>query len=837
MNRTALVMVIAALALSAGPARAGKKVEVYGGMMAPAKRTKKQKTIDRMLYTAEYYLLREGDLDAAAREYRKVLGLDRANLSASIALADLELQRKKPKAAVAVLAALAKKAPKNGAVWRALAGAQRAAGDRKGMTASCQKAIALDPRDGDAYWLLFDAALERWNAGDKAVGRELEAAAAGYVASGHLPMGHQRRLAERTLIEMRDDDVSLAVFDARAAYDDAFTQAGYGAINGKMAEARRGFEKCVAAQPDRQECHYRLGLVFASVKASEQYAPEKAKAAFKRAKDVPEARLELAKLLRVEDNLDGAARELAAALKIAPGLAAAHLELGVVRKLDGNEDAAVGSFVAAIEADRYSATADRALAELARIRPKHDLVTGAMMFGDIKGDVFSTDRFKAAVKMVEDQLGGVEEGAPETAALEAILARLRAASDLGSRFSFRVAVLKSEMVNAFALPDGSIYFTRGLFDFLKRKWPNRAIDANNDVIGHVMGHEMAHVLRRHTLQTLIYQEAVNDSSRWLDPAVLTHVTRLHEVEADRDGIVLAFLAGYHPRGGVEFMEVSGQEMEIPTHLDHPTYEERVHYLEEYWSNDVKYAFLSFRLGLDALRRAGTLEAGGKTGAAAAYEEAVEHFKRYRGTLKATKEVLNNLGIAYAKIGLMAMAKSRSPLTRWQSRFSIEEQTALKYVSIVREDRTTRGGGKKEDIDAPARVPWQMREAASSFEEALKLDRTYLKAQLNLALCELALGKADAATRRLAPLKATGEVDLVRGISLAESKKWEAATAAFARALKVKSSARAARYNLSRAYQMAGKKAEARASYQAYLKLDKDGAWAKAAQRSLAQMGK
>jgi len=41
-------------------------------------------------------------------------------------------------------------------------------------------------------------------------------------------------------------------------------------------------------------------------------------------------------------------------------------------------------------------------------------------------------------------------------------------------------------------------------------------------------------------------------------------------------------------------------MEIPAHLDHPTFEERVHYLEEYWSNDVKYAFVSFRLGLDSL---------------------------------------------------------------------------------------------------------------------------------------------------------------------------------------------------------------------------------------------
>jgi tetratricopeptide (TPR) repeat protein len=542
--------------------------------------------------------------------------------------------------------------------------------------------------------------------------------------------------------------------------------------------------------------------------------------------------VELARLHRIEDNLDQAAAELGKALKLAPRMAQAHVELGVVRKLDGNDDAAAQSFVAAYEADRYSAAGDRALTELAKIKPKHPLVTGAMAFGDIKGDVFSTDRFKAAVKIVEEQLGGVEENAPEQAVLEAILARLRRSNSVNSRFSFRVSILKSSMVNAFALPDGSLYFTRGLFDFLKRKWPNRKIDANNDVLGHVMGHEMAHVLRRHTVQTLIYHEALKDSAQSLDPAVLTHVTRLHEVEADREGIVLAFLAGYHPRGGIEFMEASGKEMEIPTHLDHPTYEERVHYLEEYWSNDVKYAFVSFRQGLDRLTRAGKLEAIGASGAADAYEQAADHFKRFRNTVKANKEVLNNLGIAYAKLGLMAMADGESPLLRWRTRFSIEHDQALEYRGLVRDEESTTRGADKAKKRGPS-IPWQMREARSVFEEALALDPGYLKARLNLAMLDLALGKAADADRHLDKVKvASGEADLLRGIVSAENKQWPAAIAAFEKARRVKGLGLVGRYNLARAYQLAGKKDQARAEFQAYIKEDRGGPWHKAAQRAL-----
>ena len=52
--------------------------------------------------------------------------------------------------------------------------------------------------------------------------------------------------------------------------------------------------------------------------------------------------------------------------------------------------------------------------------------------------------------------------------------------------------------------------------------------------------------------------------------------------------------------GIELMEVMGKEMEIPKHLDHPTFQERIEYLTEYWTNDVRYAFVSFKIGINAM---------------------------------------------------------------------------------------------------------------------------------------------------------------------------------------------------------------------------------------------
>src|SRR5262249_9537978 len=155
-----------------------------------------------------------------------------------------------------------------------------------------------------------------------------------------------------------------------------------------------------------------------------------------------------------------------------------------------------------------------------------------------------------------------------------------------------------------------------------------------DALGFVLGHELAHVVNQHTLHSDLFRAAVQDSSVPLDPSVVTHVSRLQEIEADRVGMVWAFLAGYNPRGGIAVVEVQGREHEVPSGVDHPTFDERVHYLEEYWSNDVRYAFLAFSLGVDEMQKGNRIESVDVPRATAHYQQAIEYFRVFRNTITA-----------------------------------------------------------------------------------------------------------------------------------------------------------------------------------------------------------
>lgn len=98
----------------------------------------------------------------------------------------------------------------------------------------------------------------------------------------------------------------------------------------------------------------------------------------------------------------------------------------------------------------------------------------------------------------EAEMGGSVHGAMQRRvdsigrALVATLRRLEAAQTAPNpRWTihpFRFQVLGAEAINAFALPDGSVYITRGLLDRL----------AADDAVAAVLAHEIGHVVLRHT---------------------------------------------------------------------------------------------------------------------------------------------------------------------------------------------------------------------------------------------------------------------------------------------------------------------------------------------------
>jgi tetratricopeptide (TPR) repeat protein len=830
--RTILILCVTGLLATTADAKPAAKKPVPVKSPA-AKLDKKQLRIERHEWMAQYYIIRANDLKSAAKEYQAILKIDPKHLGASLALSSIYRRDQQDKQALAVLVRATKANPRSADAWLALGELQSHQKDSQGVKASVGKAIAIDPGNPQAYWLLFDDANRRWRAGDAAAKPEALTAARKIMATTppRRRSGTLYKVAERAVVELSGDPIDLAVYDAKAAYAAAFETAMIGTINQQMDKARRGFEECTRAAPKHEECHYYLGLVYSSVKASNAYDLKKALGELALAPSLPLAHVEIARLHRAMDNNVEARASLDKALALDEGLAVAHVELGILDKLDGKLDAAVRHFIAALDADPYGAIGSRALTELTKAKPTHPRVTEGMLSGK-RIDVFSTERYSSIVHEIEQELGGVDGKAPEKAILEDIVRKL--ADGSGVKLQFKVQLLGTKMVNAFALADGNVYVTRGMLDLIAKK-TGRPIDANNDALGHILAHELQHVIRKHTINTAVFQEAAKDGGRYLDRSVLTHVERIHEMDADREGMVMAFLAGFHPRGGIELMELMGKEMEIPKHLDHPTFQERVEYLTEYWTNDVRYGFVSFKLGVGAMDRAGKLETTDMAKSIDGYNEAVDYFKRFRTMLPTVKEGANNLGIAYTKLGVLAMNKNESPLGRWQTRFSLERDSSVKYVGLAREEETTRTRGTDK-----ARLPWQLREAIANFKDALATDEGYSKARHNLAAAYLAANQLDNAKAMLDKVSASGgvaagDIELLRGIALAESKDYEKARASFEKALLAPTAKRAASYNIAKSLELAGKKAEAKAAYAQYIKLYPGGPWAAAATSAAAKI--
>lgn len=154
--------------------------------------------------------------------------------------------------------------------------------------------------------------------------------------------------------------------------------------------------------------------------------------------------------------------------------------------------------------------------------------------------------------------GGVYEAPRLQAYLDEIVGKLAQASS-HPEIDFKVTVLNSPSLNAFSLPGGYLYVTRGLLAL-----------ANDDAeIATVLSHEMAHVLRRHAIAreeqataAAVVSRVVADVVR--DPAAgaqalaltqgrLAQFSRAQELEADSMGITIAARAGYDPMASVTFL--------------------------------------------------------------------------------------------------------------------------------------------------------------------------------------------------------------------------------------------------------------------------------------------
>jgi predicted Zn-dependent protease len=162
-------------------------------------------------------------------------------------------------------------------------------------------------------------------------------------------------------------------------------------------------------------------------------------------------------------------------------------------------------------------------------------------------------------------------GAYDDPRLEALIGktvdRLVAASDHPDQ-AYKVTILNSGAVNAFALPTGQLYVTRGLI----------ALASDTSELSSVLSHEMAHVLanhaslredreRRNAIVTRVFTDMSPDPDSGALALAKTKLTmasfsRSQEFEADEIGVGISARAHFDPYGAARFLTAMERNAEL-----------------------------------------------------------------------------------------------------------------------------------------------------------------------------------------------------------------------------------------------------------------------------------
>jgi beta-barrel assembly-enhancing protease len=212
--------------------------------------------------------------------------------------------------------------------------------------------------------------------------------------------------------------------------------------------------------------------------------------------------------------------------------------------------------------------------------------------GDISQDVAMG--LQAAPEMMQ-QHGGEHRDTKLQSLVDQIGAKLVKANSQGDwasefnqyKWDFHL-LADEEMINAFALPGGQVFFTYGLLKHLK----------SEDEVAGVMGHEIGHVIARHSAQQMAKNGFIGglvqagtmatagdgggspQMAQMVGKLLSTRYGRGDETQSDKLGVQFMMNAGYNPQGLIKVMEILAKTMggsgRPPEYLSsHPNPENRI----------------------------------------------------------------------------------------------------------------------------------------------------------------------------------------------------------------------------------------------------------------------
>jgi predicted Zn-dependent protease len=234
------------------------------------------------------------------------------------------------------------------------------------------------------------------------------------------------------------------------------------------------------------------------------------------------------------------------------------------------------------------------------------VASAAPAYGQIGGILKGAQKAKKAIdiKITEDeerQIGSLVSekvrqryGVVQDPAVHeyvSLVGTLLVKSSKRAALPFVFIVLDTDAVNAFAAPGGYVHITRGALALIR---------SEAELAG-VLGHEVEHVVEKHTVKALEKSAATELGTEDLGSglsgvvmqrladrtfdAVLAGFGREEELEADREGITLASAVGYAPNGLSAFLTRLTERNKASTgkrglFASHPQMQERLDQLQK-----------------------------------------------------------------------------------------------------------------------------------------------------------------------------------------------------------------------------------------------------------------
>ncbi len=200
------------------------------------------------------------------------------------------------------------------------------------------------------------------------------------------------------------------------------------------------------------------------------------------------------------------------------------------------------------------------LASCTGISGNKDLLNpGQMSLAPLKSEAFSKSELSRQDRRIKRDFGGIYSNTNLQNYLTGIAQKIWVISGVIPPKE-KVAILDTPSINAFSLPGGRLYVTRGLL----------ALANDEAEIAAILAHEISHVLAKHAtarierekqaklvkqvLTEVVTNEEETNISLASVQASFARFSQEQELEADALGIALAQEAGYDPSGAVRFLK-------------------------------------------------------------------------------------------------------------------------------------------------------------------------------------------------------------------------------------------------------------------------------------------